>query len=519
MAFRGNFQRAHQVQATVHQLFRGLAALGPEAGDHRLDAGPAGVPYVIGGEIDAAHQGAAVNPLGTGVPAFHAGRVQQVLTHIARLPGQVADAGSGELGAAHQSQRTHNHFSGALQASEPGLLEEFGVKQHPEHRANVVIRFDKSIGQKINGGLIAGRGYRPSRDLSLVGDEEIVEVAGDELGSCRLAANDVDDVFAVKCAGFAQESLFSVVVVLILIFKEPVSPADGAARKLGADGPTGESPGTLPNVNLGIVANAHAEQLQQLTTPIFVDGIGRVFAVVQPVNHRRVFGQLQQQLLVVAHALVPEQHDHVVDFVVVVHLGHARGEHLVPEQGHFFGQGLTGVQHGPHPFGGSHALDRPRTPGPRMVAHHFRPVLLCGGPGIKQLVDRGLVSIGSPGFQFFPGSAKPGPPHQVSRQGNFFTSHSVYTSHFDSKPKSNVMITLTIGTRQWRVGQAAGPFRAPSLPVTRAENSLFPTQRRRDIPAQPSPTRPLRRAFSSSSTPTPVFPAAAGIQSPFDAPT
>ena len=57
-------------------------------------------------------------------------------------------------------------------------------------------------------------GDAPGRDLRLVGDEEVVEVAADEAGRRLLPGDDVDDVLAVEAAGVAEERLLAVVVVL-----------------------------------------------------------------------------------------------------------------------------------------------------------------------------------------------------------------------------------------------------------------------------------------------------------------
>ena len=65
------------------------------------------------------------------MPAFNTGRIQQVLAHVVGLAGQVPDAWGRELGSTHQSQGSHHHFGGILEAGKPGILEEIRVEQNP----------------------------------------------------------------------------------------------------------------------------------------------------------------------------------------------------------------------------------------------------------------------------------------------------------------------------------------------------------------------------------------------------
>ena len=96
---------------------------------------------------------------------------------------------------------------------------------------------------------------------------------GDEISGRRLGANDIYDVVAVKISGMTQEGFLSVVVVLFLEFEFPVEPAVGLPGNHGRKGPAGEGPRALPDIVFGIVAHAHAEQLQQLPAPILVDRV------------------------------------------------------------------------------------------------------------------------------------------------------------------------------------------------------------------------------------------------------
>src|SRR5262245_56766105 len=100
---------------------------------------------------------------------------------------------------------------------------------------------------------------------------------GDKAWCCWLVANDANYVFAVEITRYPQEGLLAIVVVLFPILEEPVMAADGAAGQLGQNGPPRERPGALAHVRLRVVPHAHAKELQQLASPVFIHGRGMVF--------------------------------------------------------------------------------------------------------------------------------------------------------------------------------------------------------------------------------------------------
>ena len=79
---------------------------------------------LLGDEVDARHQRAAVDPLLAGVPALDRRRVEQVLAHIGRLHRQLAIARLRQLVAADQAQRADHDLGRRLQVLEAGFLEE-----------------------------------------------------------------------------------------------------------------------------------------------------------------------------------------------------------------------------------------------------------------------------------------------------------------------------------------------------------------------------------------------------------
>ena len=77
-----DLDRTQQIEAAVDQLLGVERASRLQAVDDAAHARCRGVADLFGHEVDARHQGAAVDPLLAGVPAFDRWRVQQILTHI-----------------------------------------------------------------------------------------------------------------------------------------------------------------------------------------------------------------------------------------------------------------------------------------------------------------------------------------------------------------------------------------------------------------------------------------------------
>ncbi len=63
-----------------------------------------------------------------------------------------------------------------------------------------------------------------------------------------------------------------------------------------SDRPSSEGPGGVLDVVLSVIAHAHAEQFKKLATVILVGFALAVLVIVQPIDHGRVFGNLQQHL-------------------------------------------------------------------------------------------------------------------------------------------------------------------------------------------------------------------------------
>jgi hypothetical protein len=269
-----------------------------------------------------------------GVRSRSGGVSEQILAHIGGLHRQVAIARPRQLVTADQTQCADHNFGRRLHVLEAGILEEIRLEQHTQYRTHVEFRIPEYTHQGIDRLLVARRFDRPGRHLRLVGDEEVVQVTADKFTASRLLHYDVDDVFAVEATRMTQEFFRPVVVILRAILEFPREPALGRARDLGLEGPAGKRPRALANILFGIVAGAEAEQFEQFAAPILVDRRAVVLLVVEPENHRRISGNIQQQVAIIPQPALAEQIDLLQKLVVIVDLGIARRENMVPEQRH-----------------------------------------------------------------------------------------------------------------------------------------------------------------------------------------
>ena len=177
----GHLDRAHLVQAGVHQHIRrdGRRVFGDTL-HHRLHARLGGVAQLLGGEVDALHQGAGVDPVGALVPALDAGRVVEELAHEDGLLVAVEDLLAGAVELAGQTQHAGHQLDGALHLAIPDrfVLEEVGVEQGAQHGGDVVAAVKVGFYQQVDGRRVLGLGVGPLRHGRLIGHEEAVQVPG-----------------------------------------------------------------------------------------------------------------------------------------------------------------------------------------------------------------------------------------------------------------------------------------------------------------------------------------------------
>ena len=144
-----------------------------------------------------------------------------------------------------------------------------------------------------------------------------------------------------------------------------------------------------------------------------------ILVVVQPEDHGRVSGDAQEKVSIVAEAVVSEHLGLHRQVVVVVHLGVAGGEDVMPEERHLLLEGAPGVYHVVEPlrrsgdgsgaarFGGRDVPEQEVVIGARYAIRR-----------VDQLLDGLLVSLRGAALDFVTGRAEPGASHEVRHQGD-----------------------------------------------------------------------------------------------------
>ena len=149
-----------------------------------------------------------------------------------------------------------------------------------------------------------------------------------------------------------------------------------------------------------------------------------VLLVVQPEDHGRVLGQMEEKLLVVAHAHAAEELDLGRHSVAAAHLGCCRRENVVPEESHLLLERSTPIPHGVEPV----HLDvevGPGLLGLRKVTVELELVELGLVLRVEELLHYALVPALGELFELRPCRAESGPTHQVGHLGDPVTiSHS-----------------------------------------------------------------------------------------------
>ena len=283
------------------------------------------------------------------MPSLHRRRIHQILAHQPGRGSHLGKAQLWELVGADQLDRAGDQLGGALHLRGARLLEEVGVEQRAQNHAHVAVGLEVCVHQRVDRSRVLWRLELPGRHLRLVGDEEVVQVARYEACRGGLLHDDVDYVLAVEVAHFAQERLLAVVVVLLEVHELRLVVPVGVQRYGLGERPAGEGAGGILDVVLAIVAHAHREQFQQLAAPVLVGLRAVILAVVQPVVHRRVPGQLLQEGAHVGEAQLPEHVDLPDTAGRVLALVPGGGEDVMPEQGDLLLQGALAVDHAVHP--------------------------------------------------------------------------------------------------------------------------------------------------------------------------
>ena len=198
----------------------------------------------------------------------------------------------------------------------------------------------------------------------------------------------------------------------------------------------------LLDVVLGVVADAHREELQQLSAVVLVDGALVVLVVVQPDDHRRIPRQLDEDVPEVAQPVAPEGVDLVEQRARLVQLRIPGGEEAVPEERNLLLQRTPRADHPVEPVCGRPVqvphLALVRVVAPDDVVRHILRVAR-----MEELFDRRLVPLGRVLLQLVPGGAEPCPAQQVSHQRDVSISHADLLPHLYRKSNcSNLPLTI-----------------------------------------------------------------------------
>ena len=150
-----------------------------------------------------------------------------------------------------------------------------------------------------------------------------------------------------------------------------------------------------------------------------------VLVVVEPEDHGGVLGKADQKFLVVAHSVVAEHLNLLEHLRRVVHLGVARGEDHVPEEGHLLHQrARRGVQV-VHEVGRAHSGGR-RHLHVREIASQSQLVVLRHAVGVRvhQFFHGGFVTLCGSSFELVVSGSETGAAHEVGHQCNVLVCHS-----------------------------------------------------------------------------------------------
>ncbi len=183
------------------------------------------------------------------------------------------------------------------------------------------------------------------RTVGRHGHEVAPELAHEEGGVRRILEAEVTGVLPVEGALLAEDQLEAEVVP-----GPVVAEVRGADAALPLVAEPGQRPRLLADVLLGIaVLRAEGEQLHQLARVVLVRRAPAVLRAVQPEEHRRVRGDVQQQLPEVPERVAAEQRvlaEHQLLRADPVERG---GEPVVPDERHALDERPARARHSVEP--------------------------------------------------------------------------------------------------------------------------------------------------------------------------
>ena len=171
--------------------------------------------------------------------------------------------------------------------------------------------------------------------------------------------------------------------------------------------------GAILDIFLGVVADAHREELEQLAPVVFVVNALGVVVVVEPEDHGWIHGDLDEQRAKVAQRVLAEHRNLVGHHLGVVELAKARREEVMPEEREFFLERATRVDHPVHPER-LRRIELARLFHVGVVAEYQVFLEFGGRLRVEQLLDSSLVSLRLGGFELIACSAEACATEQVA---------------------------------------------------------------------------------------------------------
>ena len=138
-----------------------------------------------------------------------------------------------------------------------------------------------------------------------------------------------------------------------------------------------------------------------------------VLVVVQPVDHRRVFGYFHEDGFVVSKSFVSEHVNHVFYLVIMIDFRDPGRKDLMVEEAKFLLEWRPCIDHSPDPTGMTTSTHGPRFPPVREISKEFIVIDRYLQLRMQQFFHRCLIACRDSLFEFVSTCAEPSPSHQV----------------------------------------------------------------------------------------------------------
>ncbi|CAM2154859.1 hypothetical protein PT2222_310076 [Paraburkholderia tropica] len=337
-------------------------------------------------ELLAREQRRTVDPRHAAGPAFHIGRIKQILAERRRGPRERRGVAIRHAEAPNRTdderhRRTDQHAAIAL------VPERRRKQQSAQRSGNIV-----TTRAKMRGDVVELRG------IGRVGHELAPHFRRHEMRRLWLAEQNVEHRVAIERAAVAEHGLHAVVVL-----RRPRDELPG----IGVDGPARVGARRLGDVLLRVLPFAEREQLHDLAREVLVRLALAIARAVEIEQHRRIFRHLVQHCREIAERVAPQERILLGHHLGLRHLVLTRREMVMPEQRHALRDRRRRDQHLAHP---------PRAQFVVMpAARTLRVAALIGRPGVALGARR--QRLGAPGGQLRDGLGAGGGQHAVDGFG------------------------------------------------------------------------------------------------------